>query len=184
MTSRRLRSTPETSASMTVVLACRARICADRGCDVGRRKSRGRDLVEQRLEQVVVLTVDDDDVDRRPLRSALAAVRPAKPAPTMTMRGLDCERWWMAWSAPVLRMRGNYRLRLPGDGNADWLSIRNALAMRGAPATFSPIQLLRIASRTSAPTAGRMLPSAHGDDIDLAPELGVDDRAGKRLPGG
>ena len=35
---------------------------ADWGCDVGGRKGRGRDLVEQGLEQMVVQTVDDDDV--------------------------------------------------------------------------------------------------------------------------
>jgi hypothetical protein len=38
---------------------------ADWGCDVGGRKSRGGDLVKQGLEQMVVLTVDDDDVGWR-----------------------------------------------------------------------------------------------------------------------
>jgi hypothetical protein len=39
---------------------------ADWGCDVGARKSRGRDLVEQRAGQVLILTVDDDNVGWRP----------------------------------------------------------------------------------------------------------------------
>ena len=38
---------------------------ADRPGDVGRRERRGRDLIEQRLEAMVVLPVDDDHVDRR-----------------------------------------------------------------------------------------------------------------------
>jgi MFS family permease len=36
----------------------------------------------------------------------------------------------MAWSAPVLQLHGNYRLCFTGEGNADWLWIRNGLAMR------------------------------------------------------
>ena len=38
---------------------------ADRRGDVGGRKSGGRDLIEQRLEQVIVVLVDDRDVERR-----------------------------------------------------------------------------------------------------------------------
>ena len=49
----------------------------------------GGDLVEQRLEDVVVAAVDERA--RRPARSAsaLAAARPAKPPPTMNTLGSD-----------------------------------------------------------------------------------------------
>ena len=60
---------------------------ADRRGDVGRREPGGRHLIEQRLEQVIVVLVDDGDVERLPA-SALAADSPPKPAPTMTTRGL------------------------------------------------------------------------------------------------
>ena len=39
---------------------------ADRRCDISGRQTRGRDLVEQRLEQVVIVTIDDRDIKRRP----------------------------------------------------------------------------------------------------------------------
>src|SRR5262249_9119705 len=39
--------------------------CANRGGDVPRGQSGGRDLIEQRLEQVVVVTIDDRDLERR-----------------------------------------------------------------------------------------------------------------------
>jgi hypothetical protein len=38
---------------------------ADWGCDVGARKSHGRNLVEERAGPVVILTVDDDNVGWR-----------------------------------------------------------------------------------------------------------------------
>jgi hypothetical protein len=38
---------------------------ADRPGNVGRREARSRDLVQQRLEQVVVLPIDEDDVGGR-----------------------------------------------------------------------------------------------------------------------
>ena len=47
----------------------------------------GRDLVEQRLEQVVVLAVDQRDPQPAARRSALAAFSPPNPPPTMTTRG-------------------------------------------------------------------------------------------------
>jgi DNA-binding helix-hairpin-helix protein with protein kinase domain len=42
-----------------------AKQAADRHSDVGRGHARGGNLVKQRLKQMVVLTVDDGDVDRR-----------------------------------------------------------------------------------------------------------------------
>ena len=59
---------------------------ADRPGDIGRRQRRGRDLIEQRHEQVIVgrsTTVTRAGA----LPSALAQARPPKPAPTMTMCG-------------------------------------------------------------------------------------------------
>ena len=36
---------------------------ANRRSDIGRRQARGRDLIEQRLEQMIVVPIDDDDVE-------------------------------------------------------------------------------------------------------------------------
>src|SRR5271166_1353195 len=81
----------------------------------------------------------------------------------------------MAWSAPVLQMHGNYRLLLPVDGNADWLWIRIALALRrrGPALLAGPV----VAHRFPHQCADRrgVLPPAHGDDIHLAPEFRIDD---------
>ena len=65
MTARRLRSTAETSANTTRVLVCRARIWRIGDAMSAGQRAAGRDLVKQGLEQMVVLTVDDDDVGRR-----------------------------------------------------------------------------------------------------------------------
>src|SRR6185437_13280479 len=43
---------------------------ADRRGDVGRREHRRRDLVEQRLEDVMIRAVDDGDIDGRVLERA------------------------------------------------------------------------------------------------------------------
>ena len=43
---------------------------ADRDRDVGRRQGRGRDLVQQRLEEVVIGLVDDRDEGRRDRKAA------------------------------------------------------------------------------------------------------------------
>ena len=43
---------------------------ADRPGDIGRRQGRGRDLIQQRLEAMMVLPVDQHDVHRRPGQSA------------------------------------------------------------------------------------------------------------------
>jgi hypothetical protein len=45
----------------------------DRRRDVGGRERRGRDLVEQRLEQVMIATVDQRDANRRTPQCAGAA---------------------------------------------------------------------------------------------------------------
>jgi hypothetical protein len=52
-------------AEQDLGVALRAQHLADRRCDVGRAERSGRDLVEQRLEQVVVAAIDDQHVDRR-----------------------------------------------------------------------------------------------------------------------
>src|SRR6516225_8207294 len=54
------------------------------------------------------------------LRSALAADRPANPAPMMTMRGRDPEDTARCMDA-LLAMGAKYRHRAHSDGNADWL---------------------------------------------------------------
>ena len=58
----------------------------DRPRDIGGRKRGGRDLIEERLEEMVVPLVDDGDVEG-PFARRLAAARPPKPAPTITTRG-------------------------------------------------------------------------------------------------
>src|SRR6266566_8536087 len=50
---------------------------ADRRCDISRRQTRGRDLVEQRLEQVVIVAIDDGDIKRR-LRELLGRRKAAE----------------------------------------------------------------------------------------------------------
>ena len=54
-----------------------AQYAADRRGDVGRRQARGRHLIEQRLEQMVVVPIDHHDVDRR-LGERLRGREPAK----------------------------------------------------------------------------------------------------------
>ena len=52
---------------------------ADRRRDVAGREPGGRDLIEQRLEDVMVVPVDERDVDRR-LRERLGGAQAAEPA--------------------------------------------------------------------------------------------------------
>ena len=80
-------STPVTSSISTVALRLVAQDVPDRPGHVGRRQRRGRHLIEQRLEAVMVLPVDHDRRRRARARSALAASRPPKPAPTITTLG-------------------------------------------------------------------------------------------------
>ena len=54
--------------------------------DIGRRQCGNGDLVQERLEQVIVVPIDYGDVGRD-TASARAANRPPKPAPTMTTFG-------------------------------------------------------------------------------------------------
>ena len=58
---------------------------ADRPGDFRCRQRCGRDLIQQRLEQMMVAAVDQCDLDRRPA-SRCAVSRPPKPAPTITTR--------------------------------------------------------------------------------------------------
>ena len=51
---------------------------ADRLGNVGRRQCRGRHLIEQRLEEVVIVPVNDRDLDRRPCQFA-CGFESAKP---------------------------------------------------------------------------------------------------------
>jgi hypothetical protein len=53
---------------------------SDRGGDVARGECRGRDLVQQRLEQVVVVLVDQRDVDRRAVQRPRSAQSPEAAA--------------------------------------------------------------------------------------------------------
>ena len=57
----------------------------ERRRDVPLRQHSRRDLVEQRLKEVMRLPVDHGHVDRHP-RNAFAAARPPKPPPTITTR--------------------------------------------------------------------------------------------------
>ena len=59
-----------------VALAAQDR--ADRPRDVGRRQARGRDLIQQRLKQVVVVPVDERHV-RRDFRERARGEQPAEP---------------------------------------------------------------------------------------------------------
>ena len=76
----RSRSTPSTSARITVVLRLPAQNAANRRGDVGRRKARGRHLVEQGLEEMIVVTVDHGHVDRR-IRERLCRREAGKACP-------------------------------------------------------------------------------------------------------
>ena len=53
------------SASSTCDVLLAAQDPADRRRDVARRQRRGRDLIQQRLEQVVVVAIEQRDADRR-----------------------------------------------------------------------------------------------------------------------
>ena len=53
---------------------------ADRRRNITRRQARGRDLVEQRLEQVIVVAIDDRDVERR-FRQLLGRRKPTETCP-------------------------------------------------------------------------------------------------------
>ncbi len=55
---------PVTSASITLALRWPLQNVANRRGDVGRRKARGRDLVEQRLKQMMIVAVDQRDLER------------------------------------------------------------------------------------------------------------------------
>ena len=57
---------PVTSASITLALRWPLRILRIGRGDIGRRKTRGRDLIEQRLKQVMIVAVDQRDVERLP----------------------------------------------------------------------------------------------------------------------
>src|SRR6266446_5959513 len=53
--------------------------------NVSRGQPGGRNLIEQRLEEMVVVAIDDSDVERR-TRRCLAAESPPNPAPIITTR--------------------------------------------------------------------------------------------------
>ena len=71
----------------------RRRMRADRRGDLARRERAGRDLVEERLEEVMVPAIDQRQVIVRAAEPP-AAYRPPKPPPTMTTRcgGAVCMR--------------------------------------------------------------------------------------------
>ena len=72
-----LRSTPRTSSISTVTFCCVAQDMPDRPGHVRRRQRRGRHLIEQRLEAMMVLPVDDGDVGRRAAQR-LGSFQPAE----------------------------------------------------------------------------------------------------------
>ena len=80
------RSMRATSPSSTSTFALVPQDPADRRRDVAGRQRRHRDLVQQRLEDVMVAAVDDGHVDRRRLERA-RGVEPAEPPPTIRTRG-------------------------------------------------------------------------------------------------
>jgi hypothetical protein len=59
---------------------------ADGRGDVALGEDPRRELIEQRLEQVMVGAVDDRDIDIGGAPSRLAAKSPPKPAPTIATR--------------------------------------------------------------------------------------------------
>jgi hypothetical protein len=86
-----------------------AQDAADRACDLRRREARGRHLIEQWLEQMVVAAVDDRDVDRRTAQR----VRGGEPAEA----GADDDDSRTARSRGVARGRSRRRGRRGrGDG--------------------------------------------------------------------
>jgi len=57
----------------------------DRGGDLGWRKNRGCDLIEQWLEDVVIASVNENDIGVGSLKAASRSDT-SKPAPTITTR--------------------------------------------------------------------------------------------------
>ena len=85
---------------------------ADRRRNICRRQARGRDLVEQRLEQVIVVTIDDHDV-KRCLRQLLGGRKSTESC----SNNHDPRGSGMVGSPPVNNGR-------PDCENIDWLSNR------------------------------------------------------------
>ena len=73
---------------------------ADRPGDLGGRQRRGRDLIEQRLEQMMVAPVDQRDRDRR-------AGKPIAPSPARRSRRRRSPRDGVCAAAPVRSSCGN-----------------------------------------------------------------------------
>jgi hypothetical protein len=87
-------SMPDTLPSMTLTFGCARQDAADRRGDIGGRQPGGRDLIEQRLEQVIVVLVDDGDVER--------LVRPAPWRRTVRRSRLRRSRRGLVMTLPPL----------------------------------------------------------------------------------
>ncbi len=80
---------------------------ADRPCDVGRRQAGRRDLIEQRLEQVIVVPVDDRDVGvdaRERLRGEQAAESCADDDDARARHSRSTIADWPIWNS-ILNLR-------------------------------------------------------------------------------
>jgi hypothetical protein len=77
---------PVTVACFTLTLESIVEQVAERVADRGRLEEVGRDLVQERLERVVVVLVDEQDVGVG-VPSFLIAPTPPNPAPSTTIRG-------------------------------------------------------------------------------------------------
>ena len=99
---------------------------AQRVADRGGLEQVGRDLVQERLEGVVVVLVDEDDVDVGVLQLR-AAPMPANPPPRMRTRG-DVAR----------RYRSQLRVSIPRTGMRITQSGRSAQS--GKQAEFTPYE--------------------------------------------
>ena len=124
-TSRRSRSKPVDLGEDDARVALPAEDRAQRGGDLGRRERAGRDLVDERLEERVVLAVDERHLDRRAAQAAdrlqareaaadhdhrgapLMPPPPARPAPRPARR--SCRRSRARGSGRTTRPRRRRR---------------------------------------------------------------------------
>jgi hypothetical protein len=133
---------------------------------------RARDLVEQRLEEVVVAAVDQRHLDRR-RASARAAPTPPIPPPTTTTRGLG----WPATDASGAGVAevGSFRptrlKALAGRLPTRTCSFRNTKVHRRTRGEESGATLIRLRRTTQPPARGsrrrglRLVGAPHCDGI-------------------
>src|SRR5688572_19595371 len=90
----------------------------DRRGDVARRKSRGRDLIQQRLKDVVIVAIDDRHLARH-VAEAARGVEAGKPAADDDHLGQACHSLYSRYTCLSLGLRRlNPRSRPPARSTA------------------------------------------------------------------